>query len=375
MNTRFEIRGRTLVPTGTIERCSIAVDAGVITSIEPLSESAPAAEPDDHLIVPGFVDLHVHGGWGHDFSDSAPEEIQTILDCHGEGGTAALAATVVSSSREKTLAAIESIAKSEPGERGAEIVAIHLEGPFIDSSRCGAQNPRVIREPDAEEIESWLTAADGMPLIITIAPDQDGALELIERYPEVRFSIGHTSADYTTAVRAFEAGAERVTHLFNTMTGLHHREPGLVGATLLTPSVIAEIIADGHHIHPAVLQIASRMMAERLILVTDAISAAGSSNATAALGGLEVSIEQGAARLKDGTLAGSVIRMRDGLVTMVERAGVAIERVIPMMTGIPARSIGIEQRKGTIATGADADLLVLDSHLNIVRRFVRGREA
>ncbi|MBW3671294.1 MAG: N-acetylglucosamine-6-phosphate deacetylase, partial [Acidobacteria bacterium] len=373
MTRQLEIRGRTFLPTGTIERCTVAVDGDSIISVEPMPASA-TGQPHDHLIVPGFIDLHVHGGAGYDFSDSTPDEIGTILDCHGEGGTAALAATVVSSSPEQTLTAIKAIVMSEAGERGAEIVAIHLEGPFLDGARCGAQNPQVIRKPDGLEIETWLTAADGMPLIITIAPDQRGAIELIQRYPEVRFSIGHTSADYTTAVRAFEAGARRVTHLFNTMTGLHHRKPGLVGATLLTPSVVAEIIADGHHIHPAVLQIASRMMPERLILVTDAIAAAGSSDATVRLGGLEVSINEGAARLKDGTLAGSVIRMRDALVAMVERAGVPIDVTIPMMTHIPARSIGLGRRKGVIAAGADADLLVLDSHMNIVRRFVRGRE-
>lgn len=374
MTQQLEIRGRTFLPNATIERCNITVDGATIISVEPTQASA-AGEPDDHLIVPGFIDLHVHGGAGHDFSDSTPEEIRTILDCHGEGGTSALAATVVSSSPEQTLTAIKAIVMSEAGERGAEIVAIHLEGPFLDGSRCGAQNPRVIRKPDPVEIENWLTAADGIPLIVTIAPDQDGAIDLIQRYPEVRFSIGHTSADYATAVRAFEAGARRVTHLFNTMTGLHHREPGLVGAALLTPSAVAEIIADGHHIHPAVLQIASRMMPERIILVTDAIAAAGSSDATVRLGGLDVSISEGAARLEDGTLAGSVIRMRDALVTMVERAGVPIDVTIPMMTHIPARSIGIQQRKGVIAAGADADLLVLDSHLKVVRRFVRGREA
>lgn len=374
MTQQLQISGRTFLPTGAIEYCTVTVDGGSIISVEPMPAST-TGEPDDHLIVPGFIDLHVHGGAGYDFSDSTPDEIGTILDCHGEGGTSALAATVVSSSPEQTLTAIKAIVMSEAGERGAEIVAIHLEGPFLDGSRCGAQNPRVIRKPDAMEIEKWLTAADGMPLIITIAPDQDRAIELIRRYPEVRFSIGHTSADYATAVRAFEAGARRVTHLFNTMTGLHHRQPGLVGATLVTPSAVTEIIADGHHIHPAVLQIASRMMPERIILVTDAIAAAGSSDATATLGGLEVSINEGAARLEDGTLAGSVIRMRDALVTMVELAGVPVEVTIPMMTSIPARSIGIGRRKGAIAAGADADLLVLDSHLNIVRRFVRGREA
>ncbi len=159
------------------------------------------------------------------------------------------------------------------------------------------------------------------------------------------------------------------------MSGLHHREPGLVGATLLDPAITAELIADGHHVHPAVLQIAARSMADRIILVTDAIAAAGSSNATATLGGLDVNIENGAARLADGTLAGSVITMRDALVTMVEQAGVPIEHVLPMMAGNPAKSIGIENRKGAVAAGMDADLLVLDDEMRIVRRIVRGREA
>ena len=374
MKSAFEISGRTFLPTGEIESCTIAIDDGSIISVEPLSGD-PDCEPDDHLIVPGFVDLHVHGGGGHDFSDASPDQIRTILRRHLEGGTTALAATVVSSSKEVTLAAIRTIVATDPDERGAEIVAIHLEGPFLDASRCGAQNPRVIRRSDADEVEAWLTAADGTPLIVTIAPDNEGALELVERYPEIRFSVGHTSADYNLGLRAFEAGARRVTHLFNAMSGLHHRDPGLVGATLLTPSVVAEVIADGHHIHPVVLQMIARAMPDRIILITDAIAAAGSSNATTTLGGLDVTIADGAARLDDGTLAGSVIVMRDALGTMVERAGVAIESVLPMMTRIPAQSIGIDMRKGSIAPGSDADLLVLDSHLDIVRRIVRGQHA
>lgn len=375
MTRPYTIEGRALLPNGQIHDSSIVVDGGTIISVDPIDNRSAEAEPSDHLIIPAFIDLHVHGGGGHDFASADGDAIRSILETHAAGGTAALAATIVSSPHDRTLRAIETISATDPTERGAEICAIHLEGPFLNESRCGAQNPASLRRPDPDEVERWLVAADGVPLIVTIAPELEGALDLIERFPEIRFSIGHTNADYRTSLTAFEAGATRLTHLFNAMPGLHHRSPGLIAAALLTAGVSAELIADGHHVHPAMLQLVARWMPGRTMLVTDAISAAGSPNAKATLGGLDVEIMNGAARLADGTLAGSVITMRDALTIMVERAGVPIELVVPMMTSTPAREIGIDGRKGAIAPGMDADLLVLDSRLRIVRRFCRGLES
>lgn len=374
MSENLTISGRTFLPDGDIARCSIHCREEKIVSVETTVRPIADAEPDDHLIVPAFVDLHVHGGGGRDFAEGDPNAIPTILEAHGRGGTGALAATIVSSSREATLRAIEAIVDAEPGPRGAEIAGIHLEGPYLNQNRCGAQNPEVLRSPDTDEIESWITAARGIPLAITLAPELDGAIELIETYPDIQFSLGHTEADYATALEALRAGARRVTHLFNAMSPFHHREPGLIGAAVLSVNVIVELIADGHHIHPAILQIISRWMPEQAILVTDAIAATGTNQSSTNLGGLDVRIENGAARLSDGTLAGSVITMRDALAAMVEQAGVPIEAVLPMMTSRPAHALGIDLNKGSIAPGRDADLLVLDSRLRIVRRISRGQD-
>ena len=374
MTETRSITGRTFLPGGQIELRAIYWRDGKIASVDVPDSQTDATEPEDHLIVPSFVDLHVHGGGGHDFADGDEDGARKILDAHGAGGTGALAATVVSSTPETTLRAIESIVSVEPGEAGSEICAIHLEGPFLNSAKCGAQNPDVLRLPDIDEVESWLSAADGIPLVITLAPELDGAIELIETYPEIQFSLGHTTADYGRSLEAIRSGAKRITHLFNAMPPLHQRSPGLIGAAMLSADVMVELIADGHHIHPAVLQIVSRCMLEQTVLVTDAISAVGSDQTSTTLGGLSVTIDQGAARLADGTLAGSVITMRNALTTMVERAGVPIEIVLPMMTSRPAHALGIEMRKGSIAPGMDADLLVLDSRFEIVRRIVRGSE-
>lgn len=370
------LEGRTFLPDGSIQWRRIGISGPRVESVEPLPPPDRRDVPEDHLIVPAFIDLHVHGGGGHDFADADTAAIGRILQAHALGGTGALAATIVSSPPEATLRAIDRIAafRGEEGD-GAEIGGIHLEGPYLNKGRCGAQNPASLRLPDPAEVDAWLEAANGLPLTVTLAPELDGGLELIERYPEIRFSLGHSSATHAQCVRAFAAGARSVTHLFNAMSPLHHREPALPGAGLLTEAIDLEVIADGHHVHPAVLQLASRVAGNRIVLVTDAIAATGSADATARLGGLDVRIEDGAARLADGTLAGSVITMREAMVTMVELAGVPIEKVLPMMTSRPAAALAIDHRKGSIAPGMDADLLVLDRRLQIVRRIVKGMPA
>jgi N-acetylglucosamine-6-phosphate deacetylase len=372
-----QLRGRAFVNGHFEDDQLILWEDGRIVAVEPAgSETRVEREPPDHVIVPAFLDVHVHGGAGYDFADGEVEAVTAAARYHATEGTGALAATIVSSPPAETIQAIRAIVEASRSlpQDAAEIVMIHLEGPFLDPSRRGAQNPDSLRAIDPDEPARWLAAAEGLPLMVTLAPEIDGAIDLIRRHDEIRFSVGHTNADYGTTVRAFEAGASHVTHLFNAMPPLHHRMPGVVGATLLSSDVTVELIADGIHLHPAILQLVARSMPERVVLVTDAMRAAGSGEATHLLGGLTVRVEDGAARLEDGTLAGSTLTAREAVCNMVEQAGVPLRTVLPMMTSTPARIAGVYGSKGRIARDGDADLLVLDKRFRIRRRILRGKE-
>jgi N-acetylglucosamine-6-phosphate deacetylase len=331
------------------------------------------------IIVPGFIDLHVHGGDGADFMDADESATERILRFHAQHGTTALAATTLSASPGDLHAAVAVIASSARSARastaGAEICAIHLEGPYINRERAGAQDPESIRRPDLQEVAALLALAPQMKWLMTVAPEIEGVRGLIERYRnEITFSIGHTAADYDEAVAALEWGASHFTHLFNAMSGLHHRDPGVAGAALTSASATAELIADGIHVHPAVLRLAAQAMPHRIALITDAIRACGLADGSYKLYRHDVIVGGGAARLRDGTLAGSLLTMERAVQTMVEQAGLPLPAVLPLATEVPARILGLADRKGTLAAGYDADVVVLSEELAVERVFARGRE-
>ena len=329
------------------------------------------------VVVPGFIDMHVHGGDGADFMDATDEAVARVASFHAQHGTTAMAATTLSGSREAirdAVAAIARVAQLRPNS-AAEICGIHLEGPYINVHRAGAQNAASIRPADIQEVDALLAQAPALRWIITLAPELDGARGLIEHFRDrVLFSIGHTAADYAEAVAGLEWGASHFTHLFNAMTGVHHREPGTAGAALVSPDATAELIADGIHVHPAVLRMAAAAMPKRIALVTDAVRAAGMPDGVYKLYEHDFSVSDGAARLGDGTLAGSVLTMQRAVQNMVELAGLPFEMVIPLATEVPARLLGVSDRKGWIAPGFDADLVVLSPKFDVERVFVRGHE-
>ncbi len=334
------------------------------------------AQRIEGFIAPGFIDQHVHGGDGADFMDADERANERILRFHARHGTTALAATTLSASPRDLQAAVSAILRSaREHPEGAEICAIHLEGPYINRDRAGAQDPESIRRPDPQEVEALLAQAPEMKWRMTIAPEIDGARQLIEHYRErIAFSIGHTAAGYAEAVEALEWGASCFTHLFNAMSGLHHRDPGAVGAALTSESARAELIADGIHVHPAVLRLAVLSMPGRIALVTDAMRACGLAEGSYKLYRHDVTVRGGSARLGDGTLAGSLLTMERAVQTMVEQVGLPLEAVLPLATEVPARLLGIADRKGRLAGGCDADVVVLTPELAVERVFVRGRE-
>jgi N-acetylglucosamine-6-phosphate deacetylase len=364
--------GRAFVAGAIQDDTLIEISDGVISAIDQRAVAPADAQKVRGIVTPGFIDVHVHGGDGADFMDASHDGNARILAFHARHGTTALMATTLSASRHDLQAAVEAIAASAHDE-GAAIAGIHLEGPYINESRAGAQNRASIRPPDIHELSALISEAPRMRWMITIAPEIEGAHTLIAHFRErVLFSIGHTSATHAEAAAALEWGAAHFTHLFNAMTPFGHREPGVVGAALASGDATAELIADGIHVHPAALWIAARMMPYRIALVTDAIRACGMADGTYKLYEHDVTVGDGAARLADGTLAGSVLTMDRAVKNMVELAGLPIEYVLPLATSVPAKIAGVSDRKGKIEIDYDADLVVLDERLEVERVVVRG---
>lgn len=368
--------GRAFVDGAIRENVLITIRGHVLADVAQTAIPPAAAVRCDGLLVPGFVDMHVHGGDGADFTDADAEGNARILAFHARHGTTALAATTLSASRQHLQAAIRTIARMGGGPAGtAEICCIHLEGPYISPRNAGAQDPASIRAADIAEITALLAEAPRLKWSMTLAPEIDGARGLIEHFRgRILFSIGHTSGTFADAVAGLEWGASHFTHLFNAMTGMHHREPGAVGAALESADATAELIADGIHVHPAVLRIAATAKPHRIALVTDAIRACGMPDGHYKLYDYDVTVTDGMARLPNGTLAGSVLTMERAVQNMVELAGLPLETVLPFATEVPARIIGIADRKGKLEQGYDADVVVISEKFDVERAWARGTE-
>ena len=368
------LHGRAFVDGALHEDVLVTIGGGVIIDVARTTDVPAGAERVPGILVPGFVDLHVHGGDGADFMDAHEEATARIVDFHATHGTTSLAATTLSASRSDLHAAVETIARVSADPRaGAEIIGIHLEGPFLNQTRAGAQDRGSIRPADIHEVAALIAEAPRMRWIITMAPELEGARALIEHFRDrVLFSIGHTAADHATAVAALEWGALHFTHLYNAMTGLHHRDPGVVGAALTSVHATAELIADGIHVHPAALRVAVNAMPHRIALITDAIRACGLADGSYKLYDYDVDVADGAARLADGTLAGSVLTMDAAVKNMIELAGLPVETVIPLATEVPARIAAVSDRKGKIERRYDADLVALSERFEVERVWARG---
>ncbi|HXI11259.1 MAG TPA: N-acetylglucosamine-6-phosphate deacetylase [Thermoanaerobaculia bacterium] len=371
----ISLRGRAFIDGAIHDDALISMDGGSLVDARKVAGNGVKAESVSGLIVPGFIDLHVHGGAGSDFMDGDSEANDVVRRFHLRHGTTALAATTLSSSPSQLLRAVHAIARSagEPID-GSEIVGVHLEGPYINPERAGAQNRSAIRTASIEEVDELLAASTRLRWMMTVAPEAAGVTTLMEHFKErILFSIGHTDCSYSEALDAIEHGARHMTHMLNAMRPLHHREPGPIGAISMRSGVSAELIADGIHVHPAVLEMFARLMPDRIVLITDAMRAAGLGEGSYKLHEHDVVVGQKAARLADGTLAGSVLTMIEAVRNMVELAGVALESVLPMASEIPARVLGLD-RKGSLRRGYDADLLIISSTFEIERIFLRGAE-
>ena len=351
----------------------LTIEGDRIASVEPCRYEELTQEEKERYILPGLVDIHLHGCMGYDFCDGTVEAMSAIAFYELTHGVTSICPATMTVSEETLTkicsvcaSAVETVSIQEGFLLGDVLRGIYLEGPFISMKKRGAQNPAYIRKPNIEMLMKLQKAAKGLIRIVVIAPEEEGAMKCItDGKKDFRFSIAHTCADYDTADEAFRVGASHVTHLYNAMPPFSHREPGVVGAAAEESHVTVELICDGYHIHPNVVRNTFRLFgAERIVLVSDSMMAAGMDDGEYTLGGLSVHVKGGFATLENGTLAGSVKNLFDCARTAV-RMGVSMEDVVRAAAYNPAVVIGIDREYGSLAAAKKADILITDRELNL----------
>ncbi|HLJ14710.1 MAG TPA: N-acetylglucosamine-6-phosphate deacetylase [Bryobacteraceae bacterium] len=377
---------RALTPFEEISDAAIVIRGGKIEAVGPrrkvqLPTGVRAIRAEGKTIVPGFVDVHIHGAGGHDVMEGTREALEIITATVAAHGTTSLVATTVTASEKETRDSTAGIAhfilntsQYPARELSAEILGIHFEGPFISAARRGVHPAKWILPASPESLEQFLGEARGTAQILTLAPELPGALDLIAAAREAGLviSLGHTDATYTQAMAAIEAGASHAAHVYNAMRPFSHRETGVLGAVLTSPKVSCELIADGVHVDEAAMRMLLQLKTpERVILVSDGISATGMPDGKYQLGMFEVQVSGGVARNKEGKLAGSTLTLDRALRNMVA-LGVPLSAALQMVTANPARQIGLQVRKGVLAPGADADLVLLNEKLDVAGVMTRG---
>lgn len=339
----------------------------MVGSIEQVSDTTKV-DVSGKMILPGLVDVHSHGAMGFDFCDGDVEKLREILRFQNQHGITSYCPTSMTLPKEQLMAIFSTVKEIQPSKELASIVGINMEGPFIAMKKKGAQNGDYVTAPDVEFFRECMDASGGMIKLITIAPEEEGALEFIEELSsQVNISIGHTNANYDVTKKALELGARHITHLFNAMPGIHHRNPGVIGAAMEDESCKVELISDGFHIHPAMVRNVFRMFGdEQVVLVSDSMRAVGLSSGTFELGGQMVTVKDGKALLADGTIAASITNLYDGMCRAIA-FGVPKEKAIFAATRNPAKSIGIYDKVGSLEPGKIADLLVVDENFTLER--------
>jgi N-acetylglucosamine-6-phosphate deacetylase len=361
--------GRVVTPEGVLTDAWVHVDGDTIASVGPGQPAvdAPVVDLEGAWLLPGFLDLHMHGGGGHSVADSRAA-MEGAVAFHRRHGTTATLVSLMTAPVDdlcEQLTWAAELVRRGPAP-GGHVLGSHLEGPFLSPRRSGAQNPAHMIGPDQAVLDRLVAAADGGLRMLTLAPELDGAVALIAplRRQGVIVAMGHSDASYEEAKAAIRAGANHATHLFNAMPSLHHRAPGLVGAAL-EAGIPCELINDGLHVHPAVVALVARLIACP-VLVTDAIDASGVGDGTFLLGGQEVRVHEGEARLTSTeSLAGSTLTMSEALRRAVRDSGLGVEQASAAASANPARVLGLERLIGSIAPGQRADLVVLDDHLRV----------
>ncbi|ANK38028.1 MULTISPECIES: N-acetylglucosamine-6-phosphate deacetylase [Staphylococcus] len=321
-------------------------------------------------VLPGFIDIHMHGGYGEDAMDASYDGLKHLAESLLSEGTTSFLATTMTQSDENITKALENIIEYQKQQnvlKAADIVGIHLEGPFISEHKVGAQNPAYVQRPSIEKVQQFQKTANNQIKVITFAPEVEGAHETLEAlHDQIRFSIGHTVATFDETNEAVARGAKHVTHLYNAGTPFEHREPGVFGAAWTNDSLSTELIVDGIHSHPTAIQIAYKQKGNtRFFLITDAMRAKGMPDGEYDLGGQNVIVKGSEARLASGALAGSILKMNEGLKNLIQYTGDSLDNLWRVTSLNQAIALNIESQKGSLKVGKDADIVIVDDEITV----------
>ncbi|MEC1648805.1 N-acetylglucosamine-6-phosphate deacetylase [Bacillus halotolerans] len=338
--------------------------------------------PKDAVLLPGMIDIHIHGGYGADTMDASFSALDAMSSRLPEEGTTSFLATTITQEHGQISQALVNArdwkSAEESSSLGAELIGIHLEGPFVSPKRAGAQPKEWIRTSDLALFKKWQQEAGGLIKIVTLAPEEDQQFELIRYLKDesIIASMGHTDADSALLLEAFEAGASHMTHLYNAMSPFHHREPGVIGTALAHEGYVTELIADGIHSHPLAAKLAFLAKgSSKLILITDSMRAKGLKDGVYEFGGQSVTVKGKTALLPDGTLAGSILKMNEGARHMRAFTNCSWTDIANITSANAAKQLGIFDRKGSITEGKDADLVIVSSECEVLLTVCRGNIA
>ncbi|MCM3518038.1 N-acetylglucosamine-6-phosphate deacetylase [Staphylococcus xylosus] len=379
--TKYVIaNGRIYTENETIEQGYILIENGKIIQIAEGEYQGDLTTIDvkGQHVLPGFIDIHMHGGYGEDAMDGSFEGLKHLSESLLSEGTTSFLATTMTQSDENIIKALKNIVdyqEQQDSLNAASIVGIHLEGPFISEYKVGAQNPAYVQRPSVEKVQQFQEIANNQIKVMTFAPEVEGADETLSTlHDQINFSIGHTVATFDEVNEAVAQGAKHVTHLYNAGTPFEHRNPGLSGAAWLNDDLSTESIVDGIHSHPASVKIAYKQKGnKRFFLITDAMRAKGMPDGEYDLGGQNVVVKGSEARLASGALAGSILKMNEGLKNLIAYTGASLDDLWRVTSLNQAIALKIEGDKGSIAIGKDADIVVVDDDIQVLTTIKSGK--
>ena len=365
--------GTVFTPAGFI-RETLYVQDGLFVEEDRYRHDGVAVDASGMTVAPGLIDLHFHGCMGHDFCDGTTEAVAQIAHHMASWGITAICPATMTFSEDTLANIMDAAAAFHPTADQAALVGINMEGPFISPAKVGAQNPLYVTRADAGMFERLQERSGGLVKLVDVAPEEPGAMDFIRaESANVRISIAHTCCTYDQAASAFDAGASQLTHLYNAMPGLHHRNPGPIAAAAERAHVTPEVICDGVHVHPAMVRLAFQLFgAQRMVLISDTMEAAGLPDGEYALGGQPVTVRGNRATLHDGTLAGSNTNLARCLATAVQDMGVPLHSAITAATVNPAKALGIFESRGSLDPGKVADCVLLDNRTQVTQVILRG---
>ena len=365
---------RLLTEQGWLDDHQLRIEEGTITTIEPIPSGVMVRDAD--LLCPAYIDTHVHGGGGVDVMDEAADSLDKLAMHKAREGVASWLPTTVTAPLQDIHGALQRIAhRYHSGGPGAQVLGSYLEVPYFTPQNKGAHPPELFRELELNELDELIAISRQTLRVVALAPEKPGSLQAIRhlRQQDVRVMLGHSAATWEQTRAAFDAGANGLVHCYNGMTGLHHREPGMVGAGLTDPRAWLELIADGHHVHPAAMTLCCNCAKDRIVLITDAMQAAGMPDGRYTLCGETVDMRGGIVRTASGGLAGSTLSVDAAVRNMVEFTGSTPEDAIHMASLHPARLLGIDHQLGSLKTGKRASIIALDSALHLQQIWIQGR--